>query len=274
MDINKEQPSNTHNQEEVWNQIQRTHNRGRLVGGILVIVIGLLFLGREMGLTIPGWLFTWQMLLIAIGLYTGIKHSFRNFSWFVLMLVGGAFLLRDFYPDFTVSKYVWPIAVILVGLALIFKPKNKFCKDNANYHAYKRQQMESRWNRKSRMAEMQSDVPAEDFIDASAVFGGVMKNIISKDFKGGEVSAVFGGVELNMVQADFKGQIELEINAVFGGVSLIIPPHWEVQSELTAVLGSVEDKRPLHKDHSAGERNILVLRGSAVFGGIEIKSYS
>jgi predicted membrane protein len=274
MEINKEQPSNTHNQEEVWNQIQRTHNRGRLVGGILVIIVGLLFLGREMGLTIPGWLFTWQMLLIAIGLYTGIKHSFRNFSWFVLMLVGGAFLLRDFYPDFTLSKYVWPIAVILVGLALIFKPKSKFCKNAADFQAYKRYQSQSRSSKKYRTSDNGDDVPSEDYIDASAIFGGVMKNIISKDFKGGEISAVFGGVELNMAQADFKGQIELEINAVFGGVSIIIPPHWEVQSELTAVLGSVEDKRPLQKDHSTGDRNILILRGSAVFGGIEIKSYS
>lgn len=259
--------------EEAWNQIQRTHNRGRLVWGILVVIVGLLFLGREMGLAIPGWLFTWQMLVIAIGLYTGIKHSFRNFSWFVLILLGSAFLLRDFYPEFPISNYIWPIAVILLGLALIFKPRNKYCR-TSDYHAYKRHQMQTRLDRKSSKAENIDGTQAEDYLDVSAVFGGVMKNVISKDFKGGEISAVFGGVELNMAQADFKGQIELEINAVFGGVSLIIPPHWEVQSELTAVLGSVEDKRPLQKDHSSGERNILVLRGSAVFGGIEIKSYS
>ncbi len=267
MDINKEYNKGNDTNDEVWKNIERTHNRGRLIGGILIVIIGLLFLGREMGFAIPGWLFTWQMLVIAIGVYTGLKHNFRNFSWIVMILVGAAFLLRDFYPHIGITQYIWPVAIILVGLAFIFKPKNKFCKREDMAHHFNK--------RKRRYAERSElgEVWGEDFIDISAVFGGVVKNIISKDFKGGEVSAVFGGVELNMAQADFQGKIELEINAVFGGASLIIPPHWEVQSELAAVLGSVEDKRPLQKDHSGGEKRVLILRGSAVFGGIEIKSY-
>lgn len=267
MNINKEYDKGNDKHQEIWDNIERTRNRGRMIGGVLIVIIGLLFLGREMGLPIPGWLFTWQMLLIAIGIYTGLKHSFRNFSWFVLILVGGAFLLRDFYPHLAIGQYIWPVAIILVGIALIFKPKSKFCRNDNIPHRFSRR----KYRDKERMSA--GEVSGEDYIDISAIFGGVVKNIISKDFKGGEVSAVFGGVELNMSQADFEGKVELEINAIFGGASLILPPHWEVQSELAAVLGSVEDKRPLHKDHSGGDKKILILRGSAVFGGIEIKSY-
>lgn len=267
MNINKEYNKGNEENEDIWKNIERTNNRGRLIGGIMIVIIGLLFLGREMGLAIPGWLFTWQMLLIAIGVYTGIKHSFRNFSWLILILVGGAFLLRDFYPHIGITQYIWPVAIILVGLGFIFKPKSKLCRDANIAHKFNKRKFSSE------AREKRGEEWGEDYLDISAVFGGVIKNVISKDFKGGEVSAVFGGVELNMSQADFEGKIELEINAVFGGASLIIPPHWEVQSELAAVLGSVEDKRPLQKDHSGNDKRILILRGSAVFGGIEIKSY-
>jgi len=267
MDINKEHKEVEQN-DELWDKIQRTQNRGRLIGGIIIIAIGLLFLCREMGMYIPGWIFTWQMLLIVIGLYIGIKHAFRNFTWIVLMLVGGAFLLREFYPNIAFGQYIWPVAIILVGLALIFKPKSKHCQgrfDAAKYRRYS-SRYEKSWN----TAENRQ---GEDYVELSAVFGSVVKHIITKEFKGGEVNAVFGGVELNMTQADFDEKVELEMNAIFGGARLIIPPHWEVQSELAAVLGSVEDKRPLYKDPTGTPSRTLILRGSAVFGGIEIKSY-
>ena len=62
------------------------------------------------------------------------------------------------------------------------------------------------------------------------------------------------------------------IIAVFGGVKLIVPPHWEIKSSLDSVFGSVEDKRTIYKDVNS-EGKILVLKGAAVFGGIEIKSF-
>ena len=51
---------------------------GKIVGGLLVVIAGLLLLGREVNMPIPGWVFTWQMLLISIGVFTGFKHGFRN----------------------------------------------------------------------------------------------------------------------------------------------------------------------------------------------------
>ncbi|HMW10948.1 MAG TPA: LiaF-related protein, partial [Bacteroidia bacterium] len=90
--------------------------------------------------------------------------------------------------------------------------------------------------------------------------------------KGGEVSAVFGGAEINFMQADIQGRVELEVNQVFGGTKLIVPAHWEIKSEIAAVLGSVEDKRPL-RGTTTDEKKVLILRGTTVFGGIDINSY-
>jgi len=120
---------------------------------------------------------------------------------------------------------------------------------------------------------MEERINSEGFIDAVSVFGGMEKNIVTKDFRGGDIVTFFGGTSLNLSQSDIKEKATLELTQVFGGTQLIIPSNWKLHSEMVSVFGSVEDKRGLHKDHSSDPVKTLVLRGTSVFGGIEIKSY-
>jgi predicted membrane protein len=252
---------NNPEQNEMFKRWEDDHRRGRIFAGLFIAGAGVLFLAREMGVWIPEWVFTWQMLLIVIGLVSGLKHSFRNTSWLIMVGIGAAFLIREFMPEFDFSNYLWPVLIIFAGLVIMLKPRRRF----GHHHR--------RWRNSMGSGFEQSDpVSTNEHLDASAVFGSVKKNIISKDFRGGEVNAVFGGADINLMQADFQQSIELEVNAVFGGVQLIIPPNWEVKSEMTAVLGAVEDKRPIHTS-TLSSGKVLVLKGNAVFGGIEIKSY-
>jgi hypothetical protein len=261
-------------------QWEEQHRRGRFVAGLFIAGAGALFLAREMGVYIPEWVFTWQMLLIAVGIMTGIKHAFRNIGWLIMVAIGVAFMVREYMPEFDFSHYLWPALIIIAGLAIMFKPKRKFYHHRWHRHM-SRERCRGRYrNRyeekyKDRYTD-QYNQPAsdfnEDYIEASAVFGSIKKNIISKNFRGGEINCVFGGGEVNFMQADIQQTAELEVNAVFGGARLIIPPHWEIKSEMTAVLGGVEDKRPVHTP-SASQGKVLILKGNAVFGGIEIKSY-
>lgn len=251
-------------QEEMMKEWESANRRGRLFGGLFIVAIGGLFLLRELGIWLPEWLFTWQMLLIAIGVFIGLKHSFRNFGWIIMILIGSAFMLKEYYPNFQFSNLIWPVVIILAGIFIIFKPRRRECRGRMEWHhdRYKRE-----WSTTGGESR-------EDFLDFNAVFGGIKKNVITKTFRGGEINAVFGGAEVNLMQADFTGTIELEINSVFGGTRLIIPSNWTVKSEVAAVMGSVEDKRMIMKDVHADPNKILILRGNAVFGGIDIQSYS
>jgi hypothetical protein len=59
----------------------------------------------------------------------------------------------------------------------------------------------------------------------------------------------------------------INVFAMMGGVVLRIPEDWAVQSNVTALMGGVDDKsRP-----PAEPAGTLVLEGSALMGGIEIK---
>ena len=110
-----------------------------------------------------------------------------------------------------------------------------------------------------------------DVLDIVSIFGSVRKNILSKSFRGGEIVSVFGGSEVNLTQADIDTTAELEIVQIFGGTKLIIPSNWNVRSEAVAILGGVEDKREMNSSVTPGKT--LIIKGTTIFGGIDIVSY-
>jgi hypothetical protein len=112
----------------------------------------------------------------------------------------------------------------------------------------------------------------DQFLDTVSVFGGVKRTILSKDFRGGEIVNIFGGTDLDLTQADINGRVVIDITQLFGGIKLIVPPHWQVVSDLAAVFSSVDDKRrsmgtPLSND------KILVIKGVSIFAGVDVRSY-
>ena len=111
----------------------------------------------------------------------------------------------------------------------------------------------------------------DNWVEAVTVFGNIKKRVYSKNFKGGDVVSIFGGAEINLTQADFTGQISIEMVQIFSGAKLIIPPHWQIRSEMIAIFGGIEDKRPPQAHYD--ENKVIVLSGTTFFGGLEIKSY-
>lgn len=250
--------------QEMCKNWERQRQRGKIFGGILVMTAGILLLARQSGVLIPQWVFSWEMFLVVLGLFIGVKHGFRRPGWLILTVMGLLFMMDDIIPDFIIKPYLWPVALIVVGIFIIFKPRRSW-----HHRKWKK------WDRMNhdRCYEGYEETSTEDKLELVTIFGAVKKNIISKDFKGGEMVTVFGGAEVNLSQADINGRVTLEVVQVFGGTRLIVPAHWEIQSEIMAALGSVEDKRPVHKDTIGTDSKILILKGSTTFGGIEITSY-
>jgi len=230
------------------------HNRsGRIMGGLLIIAIGLVFLAKQAGMDFPYWVFSFETILIALGLYLGFRHSFKGFGWLIPILIGGFLLIDDFYPYYDIAQYTWPLIIIAVGLFIIFRPG-------------KRNRKWKQWDH--------TENSDDDYLDSTVVFGGVKKNVISKNFKGGETVTIFGGTEINLMQADINGVIVLDLTQIFGGTKLIVPPHWKLQSkDLVAIFGGVEDKRPLLNPAADETTRVMILKGTCIFGGIDIRSY-
>lgn len=266
---------------ERWERRGRFRNeKGRVWGGLVMLIVGAVLLLKVSGaLLFPAWFFTWPVLLIGIGLFSGIKHRFRRMGWLIPVVIGGVFLAGDLSPNIHLEPYLWPVLLMAAGLFIIFRPKNRRCRgggpgndDFTDKEDTGAETSTASAERQLGTDDWQTAVPdRSDTIDATAVFGGVKKNVLSKTFKGGDITTFMGGAEINLTQADFNGRAVIDCFNMFGGTKLIIPPDWEVQSEVTAIFGGVDDKRPTAAGVSADK--VLYLDGTCFFGGLEIKSY-
>lgn len=238
-------------------ELEKRHQRGRIWAGIVLVAGGLLWLAHAMHAPLPDWLFHWPSILILVGVYILGKHGTRKPSGFIVLAVGAVFMAERALPGLSIHHLMWPAVIIIVGLFMMLNPwKRKFNRHSGNTMAF----------------SGDTEFSQEEILNVNAVFGGIDKHIISKNFKGGQVNCVFGGAELNLMQADIQGVVYLEVNTVFGGIELSVPAHWNVKSEITAILGGVDDKRAMQPTELSADK-VLILKGNAVFGGIEIKGY-
>jgi len=233
-----------------------------MLTGVFILIIGIAALLKATLTDFPDWLFSWQILMIAFGMFIGLRHNFRGPSWLILVLVGGIFLLNEIYPEISFRRYMWPIAIIVVGLFIILRPRRGWKLDP---------------NKKTEgpsdsVFTEDIDYSKDDFIDSTSIFGGSKRIIISKKFKGGDLVNIFGGNELDLSQADFTGVAVIEITTIFGGTKLLVPSNWSVKSEAVTIFGGIEDKRRMQTITENPEKT-LVLRGTVIFGGIDIKSF-
>lgn len=258
-------------------------NNNRLWCGLIVMMVGVVFLLKNWGINIPEWILTWNVLLIMIGLLIGYKRNFEGGGWLIMILVGGFFTFKDLV-DLDLSRYYIPGAFIILGLFMIIKPKRNISRMERYKRKYARFHDE-RFNRdwfnkdspftedKEQVADKKEEKTDElDVLDSVSIFGGSEQNVFSKNFKGGDLIAIFGGCVVNLTQADFEGTIVLDVVAFFGGIKIIVPSSWEVKSEVTAVFGGLDDKRSAVIP-SETSRKVLKINGVALFGGVEIRNF-
>ena len=244
---------------------QKQTRGGRMLAGLIVVIAGAALLLKNSGILMPSWLFSWQMFLIVLGLFIGAKNSFKTGGWWIVSLVGVVFLFEGMIFNISIRHLFWPVIIIGIGLMMIFKPKKK-------WHRHHKNAWHQKWEEKYSKYQDISD--ENDNIDSTIIFGNTKKKILSKNFKGGDITCIFGGVEINLMQADINGRVMLEITQIFGGTKLLVPAHWEVvQTEMVSIFGGIEDKRPQSLDKYFDGVKTLVIVGTSIFGGIDIKSY-
>jgi predicted membrane protein len=262
---------------ETYNKTK--NNRMYRVGvGLLILLIGLNFLLKNFGIYSPDWLFSWHTFLLVLGLIIGVRRGFKGGGWLALVLIGGYFTFEEI-THFDIANYAFALGLTILGLYLIFSPNIRTFRRN-RFQDYPTDATDpsdpgvppSDPNGPVFGQPLPRNASDLDVIDSVNVFSGAHHNIFSKNLKGGEVVSVFGGCDLNLTQADFQGTIIIDVVAIFGGVKIIIPPTWEVKSEVTAIFGGMDDKRSL-MPYNGGERKIVIIKGVALFGGVDIRNF-
>lgn len=236
----------------------RPHRGGsatsKIAVGVVLITLGAILVIERTGL-LPSYfeniIFSWQMLLIAIGFVMTFGTGKRG-PGLVVMAVGGFFLLPELFDiPFRTYGLFWPAIFIIGGLVILTNAK--WLKSGS-------------WKNR--------EASSADIIDHVHIFGGGERIVNSENFRGGSVTAIFGGSEVDFTRAKLApGTNELEVTWIFGGGSLIVPPDWNIVIEVTPILGGFSDSRKLAYGAPIDLSRTLVIKGTCIFGGGEIKSY-
>jgi predicted membrane protein len=234
---------------------QRRHLNSRRGWGVLLIIVGIIALGNVFDIIpydVKRIVISWQMFLIAIGVISLINNRSVVPGVF-LIAIGGISLVNHFYvfPEYWRHAF-WPAVLLLFGIYLIAAPP--------------------RYLRQLRRPEQDGD--NRDFIDEVAVFSGGDRIVTSQNFKGGRILSIFGGSKINLMNAKLaEGQQILDTLSIFGGSNVIVPAGWTVKVEVVAIFGGFSDKRERMPNLVYDQNTMLVIKGMAIFGGGEVKSY-
>lgn len=268
---------------------------------LLLIIIGVLFLLRNMGIlsySVTHFVFSWQMLLIALGVWSVSKK--QNTSGAILIGLGAIFLIPKldlFFPDLNlrlITRNTWPIFLIGFGIYLYFS--------NSSYKKDKRKEFEKKYGTafnkenssgssstdgaENQKAEEESQTShtqsssnqsedSTDFLSEDFIFSSTFRHVLSQNIVGGDIRVVFGQVIFDLRGAQLKNnKVIIDADIVFGNAVFYVPNHWKVIINSQSVLGSFSDKRfySFHKTESTEKAPTLIITGSCVFGSGEIKS--
>ena len=267
---------------------KQPHNN-KAMAGIILMIVGVIFLLNQLNFF---FFPSWPIILIVVGLYFGVRHNFRNAIWLILVIIGGINLLEDIFPRADFSNAIFPLIIIAIGIRMITN-RNKPWNINRWNRKWDKEQRKAPWDNMTAQTFSDTAEPTpgftkasddtnrgdyyekykgyDDYLDATSVFSGVKKKILSKNFKGGEIVNFFGGCDVDFSMADINGRVIIDVTQVFGGIKLIVPPHWHVTSDMMNLFAGFDDKRMQKNDY--GSDKILILTGTSIFAGVEIRNY-
>src|SRR5262252_2822884 len=221
---------------------------GRLLFGLVLVTLGVLWTLDNLG--VPGigealrW---WPAFLVAYGLMrlTGLDGTRRVGTGVIFTLIGAWLLARNVGWVHVSLWDLWPVWMILVGGSLVWRSLRgpSLDPDGAERSAYPR---------------------------PFAFMGGTTRKVESQDLVGLEATAVMGGIEADLTGARPRGrEVAVEVFAWWGGIELIVPEDWRTSTEVTPIMGGVEDSTRFAGGDAA---TTLVVRGLVIMGGVEIKN--
>ena len=233
---------------------------GRLIAGLIIIVIGALFLLDSVSeaINIGQW---WPMIIVLVGVWRLIAHKFRSLFGPLLLIAIGVILqfwqLDVFDLDFGT---LWPAILIVVGIAILaggFRRRRRGRRNSSTSH-----------NTSSII-----DVDVSSYADADdatlhAVVGS-QDRIISGDFQSASINVVMGSGSLDLRNARIVDKpATLEASVVMGEVKVRVPAEWNVRIANSSQMGETKDARG-GRSRADGAPDIIV-NGSVTMGSLQI----
>ncbi len=216
--------------------------------GIIFVIVGGAWLLDNLNIIpdIPNYLISWRSFLILIGVFLILGRR-KLGPGIILIAIGSIFILEELniLEWRSIWQFLWPAIIIIIGASLIFR-RRSFDQRGKEYDQH--------------------------YIDEYGILGGREIMVTSQEFKGGKVTAMFGGSSIDLRNADLAmGTHKLDVFAMFGGTSLLVPPDWTIQVKVFSLLGGFSDNRTSALKVVPNPDKVLQITGFVMFGGGDIK---
>ena len=213
-------------------------SKRNLFWGIVLIAVGILFLGRNMdwwdfSIFFRGW---WTLFLIIPSIISLVSREGIGTSFLILVLgVLMLFASQEVIDWSTVWKVFVPIIIIVIGLSIIFG------------------------NRKVREKKVRAN--AKEYV---AIFSGIDEviNKIESDFK---ITSIFGGVELDMRDVKLDSDLVIDCFTLFGGIDIRLPKDVKIEVNGLPIFGGVENKY-----RNCDATVTVYINHTTIFGGVDL----
>ena len=236
-------------------------NSGRLIFGIIVIIIGVLFLLDNVAtqFNLGGLTQWWPSLLVLLGIWWLISNKFRRLFMPLALIVVGV-LLQLSQLDIGIDFWdYWPLILIAVGIAILagsMRRRNRRHRNSSTSH--------------NASPIIDVDVSAyEDADDATlhAVVGS-QDRTISGDFHSASINVVMGSGSLDLRNARIVNKpATLEASVVMGEVKVRVPNEWNIRIANSSQMGDTKDAR---RSQNNSDTPDLIINGSVTMGSLQI----
>jgi predicted membrane protein len=238
------------------NETTRSGSRvsAQVVIGLLVAAFGVLFLLDNLNIIyLRHVIFFWPLAFIASGLVALCSDGPRSgrVTGIVLVAIGVAMLGNRLGYEFISWRTFWPLVMIAMGGLIVYRTLGGGRVVHINTTPYTK-----------------DDARSDNVVDITAILGGFERRVSTPDFRGGEITAIMGGCALDLREATLATEAVINVFAVWGGITIKVPPDWTVILHGTPVMGGFTEKTARPPDNSKR----LVVTGYAIMGGVEVRN--
>lgn len=244
-----------------------------LLVGVIFILIGVLYGCNALGIfdfTIffPGW---WTLFIIVPCLYALSRKNEDKTGPIIGLIIGVCFLINAQDFSFHIDFLPMAIAVLCfaIGWKLMFPNKKK-----------EQKQFEFTYNSENGEKEVEVNGVKFDntytkssggYVNASAILGGKDIRVENECFTGADICAIMGAVDLNLKNAIISEDVYINVTAIMGGVDIYVPANVRIVTDsCTTIMGGIDVNTSYANFHGADAPRVI-LTGSCIMGGIEIK---
>jgi predicted membrane protein len=251
------------------------HHRPGLWPGFLLVSLGAGLLARELGL-LPAHvrvLDFWPLFVVMVGVSLLVRASGLVTAVLALAFLATGGLLLAGNLGFVTSSATrfWPVLLVLLGLWALFRRGPEPEPQGLG------PELEPPYTGED-FAEVGTDVwsageqsTEQEQLIRQFTCAGAQLRVESQAWRGGKIGVTAGGVELDLRQARLAPQgAVLALRVFMGGVDIRVPDTWQVQLDVTPLLGGADDTT--RSTQGAGTAPRLRIVGNVTLGGVTVQN--